>query len=582
MKRNQKSLRQGIRNDSLSPSNKWLVVLFFVCLSFYTEAQITNGMLLDVDFNGTVVDSGPYSVNAMNIGPVVYAGGVLPFPDQSARYNGFSAYSTLGPNVGYQAATLPVSFSFWIDPTGLPPSQTIVWNVCAHPTNYYGFWVNISSTQLFVSYGDGGFIGPGSRRTAGFTHGFTAADTGLHHVVFIVNGSNSMECYIDCVPRTPSYSGTGDPLVWDPFSPIEIGRGPHNPAYLYFNGRIDRFRMWNRVLTLAEITELCMDCTDELISSSADLCPDDSVFWRGQWYDQPGLYSQTAAFPGGNCDTIFSLQLNQLPAFSSSDTAKICSGDSVFFNGAWIEQAGTYTSSNLNVFGCDSNLTLTLILSNVDQENLVDSICAGEVYDFNGTLLTASGTYTDTVFSTSGCDSVFVLQLFEAGPPTPFVLILNGNACPDGFLSLSTSTGESVYWSNGEFGNSTVIDSNGVYSATASNECGVYQQSIAIMDSCLYPANAIPPRIWIPNVFSPNGDGENDSFIISGSGIEFYELIIFNRWGGKIFESINLDHVWDGSYRGKQVPDGVYMVIVRYRFMGQQENRYYGTVTVLH
>jgi gliding motility-associated-like protein len=102
------------------------------------------------------------------------------------------------------------------------------------------------------------------------------------------------------------------------------------------------------------------------------------------------------------------------------------------------------------------------------------------------------------------------------------------------------------------------------------------------MDSCLYPANAIPPRIWIPNVFSPNGDGENDSFIISGSGIEFYELIIFNRWGGKIFESINLDHVWDGSYRGKQVPDGVYMVIVRYRFMGQQENRYYGTVTVLH
>jgi len=73
----------------------------------------------------------------------------------------------------------------------------------------------------------------------------------------------------------------------------------------------------------------------------------------------------------------------------------------------------------------------------------------------------------------------------------------------------------------------------------------------------------IDEGIQIPNVFSPNGDGINDQFIIPTSGIGDYKLSIFNRWGTLIFESVASEIVWDGrTFAGKEVPDGTYYFIL--------------------
>lgn len=65
--------------------------------------------------------------------------------------------------------------------------------------------------------------------------------------------------------------------------------------------------------------------------------------------------------------------------------------------------------------------------------------------------------------------------------------------------------------------------------------------------------------IHIPNAFTPNGDGLNDTFGGLGEGLTEYNLQIFNRWGNLIFESNDMKNQWDGNYNNKLAPIGVYV-----------------------
>ena len=65
--------------------------------------------------------------------------------------------------------------------------------------------------------------------------------------------------------------------------------------------------------------------------------------------------------------------------------------------------------------------------------------------------------------------------------------------------------------------------------------------------------------MYVPNVFTPNDDGLNDSFGALGYGVKEYHLIIYNRWGQLIFESDRQDNQWDGTYHGQKSPVGSYV-----------------------
>ncbi|PJA07427.1 MAG: hypothetical protein COX70_06630, partial [Flavobacteriales bacterium CG_4_10_14_0_2_um_filter_32_8] len=67
----------------------------------------------------------------------------------------------------------------------------------------------------------------------------------------------------------------------------------------------------------------------------------------------------------------------------------------------------------------------------------------------------------------------------------------------------------------------------------------------------------------IPNVFSPNGDGKNDTWVLRG--IEQYpnaSVKIFNRWGGEMYNSIGYSSPWDGTYNGTPSPTATYYYII--------------------
>ena len=66
--------------------------------------------------------------------------------------------------------------------------------------------------------------------------------------------------------------------------------------------------------------------------------------------------------------------------------------------------------------------------------------------------------------------------------------------------------------------------------------------------------------LFIPNAFSPNGDGENDIFYINGGCIKTFLLHIYDRWGEKVFQTDNINTGWNGSYHGKQMNAGVFFL----------------------
>ena len=129
-----------------------------------------------------------------------------------------------------------------------------------------------------------------------------------------------------------------------------------------------------------------------------------------------GVYTQSLQTAKG-CDSIITLNLFVNPTFTTNLTATICQGDSYTQNGFNEDSAGVYTQNLQTVNGCDSIVTLTLIVNPVYNIALSDEICKGEVYVGNGfTVITkdsAAGTYsyTQNLKTKSGCDSIVTLNL---------------------------------------------------------------------------------------------------------------------------------------------------------------------------
>lgn len=68
--------------------------------------------------------------------------------------------------------------------------------------------------------------------------------------------------------------------------------------------------------------------------------------------------------------------------------------------------------------------------------------------------------------------------------------------------------------------------------------------------------------LFIPNTFTPNGDGINDEFVVTVTNLVSYNIKIFNRWGMPLFESPDIFDNWKGSYKGEPLPVGTYYYVL--------------------
>ena len=122
-----------------------------------------------------------------------------------------------------------------------------------------------------------------------------------------------------------------------------------------------------------------------------------------------------------------------------------------------------------------------------------------------------------------------------------------------------------------------MVSEPGDYFAEVVNECGYDSATVHVdFDDCKC-------FVYIPNSFTPNGDGRNDGFKIEyDCFFDSFSLQIFDRWGNSIFESTNPSAFWDGTINGKPAQIGVYAYIINYESYGVEPTTSSGTVTLLH
>ncbi len=135
-----------------------------------------------------------------------------------------------------------------------------------------------------------------------------------------------------------------------------------------------------------------------------------------------------------------------------------------------------------------------------------------------------------------------------------------------------------VLWGTGSTANILPISSDTSLTLSITNECGPGFDTVTVS-----LIDGIPP-FDMPNVFTPNGDGINDTYFIAQlANAENFTLSIYNRWGTLMFSTSTLLNGWDGTApTGGVVPQGTYFVVVDYLDCLGQEGQKSGSIMVLY
>src|SRR5204863_27378 len=134
--------------------------------------------------------------------------------------------------------------------------------------------------------------------------------------------------------------------------------------------------------------------------------------WNGLTLTAAGTYSDTLISAAG-CDSIATLILKVNAVLRDTTTQTICQNQLPYtWNGHTLSAAGTYSDTLTSAAGCDSIATLILKVNAVLRDTTTQTICQNQLpYTWNGLTLTATGTYSDTLTSAAGCDSIATLIL---------------------------------------------------------------------------------------------------------------------------------------------------------------------------
>lgn len=161
----------------------------------------------------------------------------------------------------------------------------------------------------------------------------------------------------------------------------------------------------------------------------------------------------------------------------------------------------------------------------------------------------ACGTAIDSVIITQGGPPEYVLENITAG-------------CKGSPETLDAqNTGATYAWNTGAVTQSIQVNTSGTYMVDISR-CGITITDTAVIQ--FMDSSAV--TLFLPNSFTPNRDGLNDSYGPAGefTGYTYYEMNIFDRWGEIVFQTKHPYFRWDGTVNGKgtQAPAGIYVVRV--------------------
>jgi gliding motility-associated-like protein len=229
------------------------------------------------------------------------------------------------------------------------------------------------------------------------------------------------------------------------------------------------------------------------------------------------------------CATTYmdSITIHPIPELTSVDY-ELCKGDSIMVQSQPNLPGGNFLWSN-------GDTTNFLSICPVSSDTLTVQYELNGCYSLLDTLIVQVNTLPQTTIISSG--------------PITF--------CNESSVILSSSINTGNLWSTGSTNQSIEVQTSSiiVLTVTDTNGCS-YSDTVNVINnqvSCFS----------YPTIFTPNGDGYNDTWEIQG--VEFYPSIIvqiFNRWGQKVFSSEGYASPWNGTYNNDPLPTGDYFFII--------------------
>lgn len=188
--------------------------------------------------------------------------------------------------------------------------------------------------------------------------------------------------------------------------------------------------------------------------------------------------------------------------------------------------------------------------------------------ELNGLLVKETGVYHAFIID-QGCDWLDSVKINFVNAPE-FNLGNDTTLCSEENLVISIPMNMGNYqWQDGSITPTQLITQTGLYQLSGTiDDCPVRDSILITFEDC--PKDHQYCQAYLPNTFSPNGDGINDELqLLTDCELQFFEMKVYDRWGNAVFSTTNIQQGWDGEFAGQIVDTGVYLWIVRYQFLGQ-------------
>ena len=249
--------------------------------------------------------------------------------------------------------------------------------------------------------------------------------------------------------------------------------------------------------------------------------------------------------------TVGNMQVNEAAAISIDQAPVCCEGEILTIAPS---VTGTAPVSYQWILPDGSTYDLDMFISfNAQQEN--------------------AGDYSIRITDGLGCEDSIIVNARVVAPPTANFPEIKDTIWYEQTYLLQATTGYSSYeWSTGDTTYYITITDEGYYSVILQTDEGCKSADTVMMMNAFVP-------IYIPNAFTPNGDGLNDVFrpVVDLELVRQFHLSIYNRWGQRIFETIDAGKGWDG----KDCLPGVYVWVITYENRVRKVSETRGCVTVI-
>ncbi|MFO7722027.1 MAG: gliding motility-associated C-terminal domain-containing protein [Bacteroidales bacterium] len=183
----------------------------------------------------------------------------------------------------------------------------------------------------------------------------------------------------------------------------------------------------------------------------------------------------------------------------------------------------------------------------------LDSLVWNDGSDEKMRFVSEAGYYQVTITNEFNCSASDDILVSFIDPPLINWVLTDTVICIGHAMELNAGQGFDNYlWQDGSSGAVFLITDSGWYHVSVMNKCGIDTDSLHVtLEDCSL-------KLFVPNAFTPDGDGLNDEFRAFGAFVDDFSLVVYNRWGDMVFKSSELESGWDGKYLEKPAPAGTY------------------------